>query len=102
MSDINNDLPPGEEDRLVEQMGEVRGDLEGDIDRLGEEMQHLFDWQAYVRSAPLTSVGLAAAVGYLLAPSLGSSSATGERSTGLSGFITKIAMASVAQIASVS
>lgn len=57
-------------DSVREQMDEVRGKLDGDIDRLSEGMKQVFDWQAYVRSAPLTSVGVAAAVGYLFAPAI--------------------------------
>lgn len=59
-----------EGEAIIDEMDQVRGQLGNGIDRLGEEMKHVFDWQAYVRSAPLTSVGIAVAVGYLFAPSL--------------------------------
>ncbi|MES2793046.1 MAG: hypothetical protein V4719_25765 [Planctomycetota bacterium] len=58
------------EEGILEEMDRVRGDLGGGIDRLGEQMRGLFDWQTYIRSAPLTSVAIAAAAGYLIAPRL--------------------------------
>lgn len=56
------------DDGLVEEMDRVRGELGGGINKLGEQMREMFDWQSYVRSAPLTSVAVAAAAGFLIAP----------------------------------
>lgn len=58
------------EDEILEEMDRVRGDLGGDIDKLGEQMRDMFDWQSYVRAAPLTSVAVVAAAGYLIAPAI--------------------------------
>jgi len=69
MSDDLND-PDKVDEEIVDQMDEVRSKLGDGIDRLNEDMKQVFDWQAYVRSAPLTSVGIAAALGYLLAPAI--------------------------------
>jgi len=51
-------------------MDRVRENLGGDIDELGERVKKMFDWQAYIRSAPLTSVAAAVVVGYLLTPAI--------------------------------
>lgn len=64
-SNLEGDL---NRDGIIDEMDRVRGDLDGEIDQLGESMRNIFDWKAYVRAAPLTSVGIAAVVGYLLAP----------------------------------
>jgi hypothetical protein len=66
--DLNE--PDNIDEGILDQMDEVRSKLGDGIDRLNEDIKHVFDWQAYVRSAPLTSVGIAAAVGYLLAPAI--------------------------------
>jgi hypothetical protein len=58
-SDLEGDL---------NQDGIIRGNLNGEIENLGESVRTMFDWKAYVKSAPLTSVGIAVAVGYLFAP----------------------------------
>ena len=58
------------EEGILEEMDRVRGDLGGGIDRLGEQVRDMFDWQSYVRSAPLTTVVVAAAAGYLIAPAV--------------------------------
>lgn len=58
------------DDGILEEMDRVRGDLGGDIDKLGEQMRDLMDWQSYVRAAPLTTVALVAAAGYLIAPAV--------------------------------
>jgi len=70
MSGDASDLENVDDEGIADQMDEVRSKLGGGIERLNEDMRHVFDWQAYVRSAPLTSVGIAAAVGYLLAPAI--------------------------------
>lgn len=64
-SDLEGDL---NQDGIIDEMDRVRGDLNSEITELNESMRTMFDWKAYVRSAPLTSVGIAAVVGYLLAP----------------------------------
>lgn len=64
-SDLEGDL---NQDGIIDEMDRVRGDLDGEISELSESMRTVFDWKAYVRAAPLTSVGIAAVVGYLLAP----------------------------------
>lgn len=64
-SDLEGDL---NQDGIIDEMDRVRGTLHGEIDNLGESMRKVFDWQAYVRAAPLTSVGVAATLGFLLAP----------------------------------
>ncbi|MDB5392009.1 MAG: hypothetical protein JWM11_7655 [Planctomycetaceae bacterium] len=75
-SDANDPGEAGEEeileqmDQVREEMDQVRDKLDGDIDRLNVDMRNVFDWQAYVRSAPLTSAGIAFAVGYLFAPAI--------------------------------
>lgn len=56
------------QDGIIDEMDRVRGDLDCEIEDLSESMRSMLDWKAYVRAAPLTSVGVAAAVGYLLAP----------------------------------
>ena len=58
------------EDGILQEMDRVRGDLGGGIDRLGEQVRDMFDWQSYVRAAPLTTVVLTAAAGYLIAPAV--------------------------------
>lgn len=58
------------DDGILEEMDRVRGDLGGDINKLGEQMRDLMDWQSYVRAAPLTSVAVVAAAGYLIAPAV--------------------------------
>jgi hypothetical protein len=76
MSGEASDIPEPEADlnvgdeAILEQMDEVRGKLGGGIERLNEDVRNVFDWQSYVRAAPLTSVGIAVAVGYLLAPAI--------------------------------
>lgn len=57
-------------DGIVDEMDRVRSNLGGDIDLLGDRMRKMMDWQSYVRSAPLTSVGAALLVGFLVAPRL--------------------------------
>jgi len=64
-SNLEGDL---NEDGIIDEMDRVRGDLDGEIEELGESMRSMVDWKAYVRSAPLTSVGIAAVLGYMLAP----------------------------------
>jgi hypothetical protein len=75
MSDEASELDSTNDEEIVEQMEEARDKLGEGIDRLSEDMRQVFDWQAYVRSAPLTSVGIAAALGYLLAPAIRSAPA---------------------------
>jgi hypothetical protein len=103
MADQDDGRALEDEDRIIEQMDEVRGELGGGIGRLGEEWQHLFDWRAYVRSAPLTSVVLAAAVGYLIVPRRTSSQShvPGKTGGGLFGSLMSAVTAAVAQAASV-
>lgn len=94
------------DDGILEEMDRVRGDLGGGIDKLGEQMRDMFDWQSYVRAAPLTSVAIAAAAGYLLAPRLRSSpyTLTGEASAasgpGIFGMIRNVLVATATQAAS--
>jgi hypothetical protein len=96
------------EEGILEEMDRVRGDLGGGIDRLGEQMRGLFDWQTYIRSAPLTSVAMAAAAGYLIAPRLRPRSvltatngvASQAASMGLFGTIGNIVVAAATQAAS--
>ncbi len=63
------------QDGIIDEMDRVRGDLDGQINELGASVRNMFDWQAYVRAAPLTSVGAAVVVGILLAPRIFSKSA---------------------------
>lgn len=98
------------DDGLLEEMDRVRGDLGGGINKLGEQMRDMFDWQSYVRSAPLTSVAIAAAAGYLLAPRRRSNpvvvtTAPGTAAPtsligGLFGSLMSVAMATATQAAS--
>lgn len=98
---------PGEEG-ILEEMDRVRGDLGGGIDRLTVQMRNLVDWQSYVRSAPLTSVAIAATAGYLIAPAIRSRRvrlATGEATaaparTGMLGMLGNVVAAAVTQAAS--
>jgi len=66
-SNLEGDL---NQDGIIDEMDRLRGDLGGEINQLGDRVRTLFDWQAYVRSAPLTSVGVAFVAGYLLAPAI--------------------------------
>jgi len=66
-SNLEGDL---NQDGIIDEMDRLRGDLGGEINQLGDRVRTLFDWQAYVRSAPLTSVGVAVVAGYLLAPAI--------------------------------
>ena len=66
-SDLEGDL---NQDGIIDEMDRVRENLDGDINELGERMKTMFDWRAYVRSAPLTSVAAAVVAGYLLAPKI--------------------------------
>jgi len=66
-SDLDSDL---NQDGIIDEMDRVRENLGGDIEELGERVKKMFDWQAYIRSAPLTSVAAAVVVGYLLAPAI--------------------------------
>lgn len=95
------------EDEIREEMDRVRGDLGGGIDRLGEQVKTLFDWQSYVRAAPWTAVALAATAGYLIAPPIRSSrryvTAAGEpipRGPTLFGTLTSGLVATATQAAS--
>ncbi|MDB5339273.1 MAG: hypothetical protein JWN70_4892 [Planctomycetaceae bacterium] len=95
------------ENEIQEEMDRVRGDLGGGIDRLGEQVRTLFDWQSYVRAAPLTSVALAAAAGYLIAPPIRSSrryvTAAGEpmpSGPSLFGTLSNVLIATATQAAS--
>lgn len=95
------------ENEIQEEMDRVRGDLGGGIDRLGEQVRTLFDWQSYIRAAPLTSVALAAAAGYLIAPPIRSSrrfvTAAGEpvpRGPTLFGNLSNMLVATATQAAS--
>ncbi len=98
---------PGEEG-ILEEMDRVRGDLGGGIDRLTVQMRNLVDWQSYVRSAPLTSVAIAATAGYLIAPAIRSRRvrlATGEATaaparTGMLGMLGNVVLATITQAAS--
>lgn len=69
-TDSNDEIDDAGDEAILEQMDQVRGKLDNEIDRLNEGMQKVFDWQSYVKAAPLTSVGVAAAVGYFLAPAI--------------------------------
>jgi hypothetical protein len=62
-------------DGIIDEMDRVRGDLDGEINQLGKQMKNVFNWQAYVKSAPITSVIAAAFVGYLVAPRIRSRAA---------------------------
>ncbi len=81
-SDLEGDL---NQDGIIDEMDRVRGDLDGQINELGASMRNMFDWQAYVRSAPLASVGAALVVGYLLAPAVISRSAPAPAPAGSAG-----------------
>jgi len=105
-SDLDNADDEFVEQGIVDEMDEVRSKLGGGIDRLSEDMRQVFDWQAYVRSAPLTSVGIAAAVGYLFAPALRSRSAPqpvqtapANSSGGILGTLSSLAFGSILRIA---
>jgi hypothetical protein len=102
--DLNE--PDGIDEGILDEMDEVRSKLGDGIDRLNEDIKNVFDWQAYVRSAPLTSVGIAAAVGYLLAPAIRSYPApqTGDAhqsssSGGIFGMLTSMVSATLVRLA---
>jgi len=101
-SDLNDLSDEGmAEEEIVHEMDEVRDKLGGEIDRLGDDMRNVFDWQSYVRSAPLTSIGIAAVAGYLLAPAIRSRPVpqpiqlAPEKSGGLFESLTSLALSSL-------
>jgi len=74
MRSDESELEDAGDEEILEQMDELRDKLDDSIDRFNEDVKHVFDWHAYVRSAPLTSAGVAVAVGYLFAPAIRSRS----------------------------
>lgn len=98
------------DDGLLEEMDRVRGELGGGINKLGEQMREMFDWQSYVRSAPLTSVAVAAAAGFLIAPrrratrlvvnATPDTNLTGSMAGGIVGSIMNVIVATATQAAS--
>jgi hypothetical protein len=55
-------------DEIRRAMKELRQEIHRDAQATGEDAQRLVDWKSHVQSHPLLSVGLAAAAGFLLAP----------------------------------
>lgn len=112
VEDLAVEEPTKEEAEIIDEMDAVREKLGGGIDRLGDEMRNVFDWQSYVRSAPLTSVGIALAAGFLIAPAIrsralpemalppGSVPVAPPRSSGIFGSITSIAFSTLSKMAS--
>jgi len=98
-------------DGIIDEMDRVRSDLGGEIDQLGVQMRSMFDWQAYVRSAPLTSAAAAVVLGILLAPRVrsrpvpvaaeGFGPASSGFGGGISGMLTSTVLGGLAKAGSV-
>jgi len=102
-SDLEGDT---NHDGIIDEMDRVRGDLGGDINGLNEQVRNMFDWKAYVRSAPLTSAAAVFCLGFLLAPRIGSRktvqlAAADARPAGFSGFLNTMIWSSLAKAGSV-
>ena len=55
-------------DQIRQAMEELRQEIHRDAQATSEDAHRLVDWKAHVQSHPFLSVGLAAAAGFLLAP----------------------------------
>lgn len=104
-SDLEGDL---NQDGIIDEMDRVRENLGGDIDELNVRVKSMFNWQAYVRSAPLTSAAAAVVLGYLLAPRLKSrptvvlpQDVTGPATPGLGSSLWTMMMGAAARAGSV-
>ena len=55
-------------EQIQRRMEAVRCHLIDDADHVAQSARQMVDWQEYVRRYPWTSVGVAAAIGYLVVP----------------------------------
>jgi len=55
-------------DAIRRQMAQIRRDLHEDVRGVVASAEAVTDWRRYIRNYPIVSLGLAAAVGYLVVP----------------------------------
>lgn len=60
--------PPLTAEQIQAQMRGIRRDFRDNVKGMVANANQMFDWKSYVRSFPWVSVGVVAAVGYLLVP----------------------------------
>jgi hypothetical protein len=56
-------------EQIQDQMHDLRGQLDNDLEQIVDSAKELTDWRTYVRRYPWACVGVAAAIGYLVVPS---------------------------------